>query len=127
VSEADGCLITWTFQVQPNMQADILSDGKSTGATWSMAGDTEHTSGLAEMCPICIILLETAEGIELFAKYMSASIQVDSDGKGNVASSTGWKCGAAGEGKVPAFHEKPVSRRAALADIANESQEAGEY
>jgi hypothetical protein len=102
----------------------------SDGATWSMAGDTEHTSGLAEMCPICIILLETAEGIELFAKYMSASIQVASDGKGNVASSTGWKCGmcgAAGEGKVPAFHEKPVSRRAALAYIANESQEAGEY
>lgn len=115
MNEADETSINWTFPAQPNTQVGILADGKSTDATWTLASGTgtlyEHTSDLTEMCPICIILLETAEGIELFAKYMLASIQVASDGKGNVTSTTGWKCemcGASGVGKVPEFHEKQI-------------------
>jgi len=77
-------------------------------ATWTLAGEPDPNA--PEMCPICVLLLETEEGIALFGKYMYADIQIVSDGKGNVASRTGWickMCGSSGEGKVPEFHDKP--------------------
>ncbi len=80
------------------------------GATWVIAQVGEADPNAAEMCPICVLLLETEEGQALFGKYMYADIQIVSDGKGNVASRTGWvchMCGASGEGRVPEFHDKP--------------------
>ncbi len=79
-------------------------------SVWVLASSSDPNA--TEMCPICVLLLETEEGQALFGKYMYADIQIISDGKGNVASRTGWvckMCGASGEGRVPEFHDKPKS------------------
>ena len=87
------------------------------GTSWSMAHDNTtwsiyepSTEVKDTLCPICVLLLETEEGQEIFGKYMLTTARIISDGKGNVTSERGWKCsacGASGEGRVPEFHDKP--------------------
>lgn len=60
-------------------------------------------------CVINARLLDSAQGVALYAKFMSATIQIQGDGEGRARSQTGWQCalcGAQGTGKLPAFHAK---------------------
>lgn len=95
----------------------------SDGTPWSTAFDNVTMSiyepsaeAKDTFCPICVLLLETEEGQEIFGKYMMATARIISDGMGNATTERGWKCsacGAIGEGRVPEFHDKPKEERPA--------------
>lgn len=87
---------------------------ESDGSTWTLASgqgtilSIEPSTG--EVCPMSALILETDEGIALWDKYMTMGVTTTTY---STTSTMYWHCamcGASGEGRVPYFHDKPITQ-----------------